>query len=82
MCKKNNFQIFWLFAIEMAILSVFFANKGLGPLEVSRVWIGRLCILEMGWGQLLAFKINNNLNLREKNHKIDNAHHFYLSTRQ
>jgi len=35
MCKKNHFQIFLLFAIEMAVLSVFFAGKGLGPLGVK-----------------------------------------------
>jgi len=32
MCKQNNFQIFLLFAIEMAVLSVFSQKKGLGPL--------------------------------------------------
>jgi len=36
MCIKNNFQIFVLFAIEMAVLSVFSGRKkGLGPLEVK-----------------------------------------------
>jgi len=35
MCKINNFQIFYLFAIEMAVLSVCFAEKGLGPLGVK-----------------------------------------------
>jgi len=36
MCKKeNHFQIFLLFAIEMAILSVYFAEKDLDPLGVN-----------------------------------------------
>jgi len=35
MCKKNNFQIFLLFATEMAVLSVFSQKKGLGPLGVN-----------------------------------------------
>jgi len=35
MCKINNFQSFYLFAIEMAVLSVFFVEKGLGPLGVK-----------------------------------------------
>jgi len=35
MCKTNNFQIFLLFAIEMAVLSVFSQKKGLGPLGVK-----------------------------------------------
>jgi len=35
MCKKNNFQNFLLFAIEMAVLSVILAKKGLGPLGVK-----------------------------------------------
>jgi len=35
MCKKNNFQIFLLFAIEMEVLSVFLKKKGLGPLGVK-----------------------------------------------
>jgi len=35
MCKKNNFQKFLLFAIEMAVLSVFLQKKGLGPLGVK-----------------------------------------------
>jgi len=30
-----NFQIFLLFAIEMAVLSVFSQKKGLGPLGVN-----------------------------------------------
>jgi len=33
--KKNNFQIFLLFAIEMAVLGVFLQKKGLGPLGVN-----------------------------------------------
>jgi len=33
--QKNNFQIFLLFAIEMAVLSVFSQKKGLGPLQVK-----------------------------------------------
>jgi len=37
MCKQNNFQSFLLFAIEMAVLSVFLQKKGLGPLEVKHV---------------------------------------------
>jgi len=35
MCKQNNFQIFLLFAIEMAVLSVFSQKKGLDPLGVN-----------------------------------------------
>jgi len=35
MCKKNHFQIFLLFAIEMAVLRVFLQEKGLGPLGVK-----------------------------------------------
>jgi len=35
MFKKNNFQMFLLFAIEMAVLSVFLQKKGLGPLGVN-----------------------------------------------
>jgi len=35
MCKKNNFQILLLIAIEMAVLSVFLQKKGLGPLGVN-----------------------------------------------
>jgi len=33
--KKNNFQFFIFFAIEMAVLSAFWQKKGLGPLEVK-----------------------------------------------
>jgi len=29
--QKNNFQILLLFAIEMAVLSVFWQKEGLGP---------------------------------------------------
>jgi len=36
MCKKINFQIFLLIAIEMAVSSVFSQKKGLGPLGVKR----------------------------------------------
>jgi len=36
MCKKNNFQIFLLIAIEMAVLNVFPQKKGLGPLGVKK----------------------------------------------
>jgi len=36
MCKQNNFQIFLLFAIEMAVLSIFSQKKGLGPLGVNQ----------------------------------------------
>jgi len=39
MCKKNNFQLFLLFAIEMAVLSVFFAEKGLGPSGVKHKFL-------------------------------------------
>jgi len=35
MCKQNNFQLFLLFAIEMAVLSVFSQKEGLGPLGVN-----------------------------------------------
>jgi len=35
MCKKNNFQIFLLFAIKMTVLSAFLLKKGLGPLGVK-----------------------------------------------
>jgi len=35
MCKENNFQVFLLFPIEMIVLSVLFAEKGLGPLGVN-----------------------------------------------
>jgi len=34
-CAKKKIQIFLLFAIEMAILSVFLQKKGLGPLGVN-----------------------------------------------
>jgi len=34
-CKKNNFQIFLLFILEMAVLSVFLQKKGLDPLGVK-----------------------------------------------
>jgi len=34
---KNNFQFFLLFAIEMAVLSVFLQKKGHGPLGVKRL---------------------------------------------
>jgi hypothetical protein len=37
MFKKNIFLIFLLFAIEMAVLSVFWQKKGLGPLGVNGV---------------------------------------------
>jgi len=37
MCKKNNFQIILLFTKEMAVLSVFLLNKGLGPLGVKTI---------------------------------------------
>jgi len=33
--KKDNFQVFLLFAIEMAVLSIFSQKKGLGPLGVK-----------------------------------------------
>jgi len=36
MCKKNNFQFFLLFAIKMAVLSVFRQKKGLGPFGVKK----------------------------------------------
>jgi hypothetical protein len=35
MCQINNFQILLLFAIEMAMLSVFSQKKDLGPLGVK-----------------------------------------------
>jgi len=35
MFKNNNFQISLFFAVKMAILSVFFAGKSLGPLGVN-----------------------------------------------
>jgi len=37
MCKKSNFQNFLLFAVEMAVLSVFSQKKGLGPLGVIKM---------------------------------------------
>jgi len=37
MCKQINFQIFLLFAIEMAVLSVFSQKKSLGPLGVNLI---------------------------------------------
>jgi len=37
MCKKNNFQISLLIAIEMAVLSAFLRKKGLGPIMVNRL---------------------------------------------
>jgi len=45
MCKINYFQIFYLFAIEMAVLSVCFAEKGLGPLGANIVKQGIIGIL-------------------------------------
>jgi len=42
MCKKNNFQIFLLIAIEMAILNVFSQKEGLGPLGVKVDYISLL----------------------------------------
>jgi len=39
MCKQNNFQIFLLFAIEMAVLSVFLQKKDLGPVGVKRPYL-------------------------------------------
>jgi len=39
MYKKTNFQIFLLFAIKMAVLSVFLQKKGLGPLGVNFIAI-------------------------------------------
>jgi len=39
MCKKNNFQILLLFAIEMAVLSGFLQKKGLEPLGVNHAHI-------------------------------------------
>jgi len=35
--KNNNFQFFLLFAIEMAVLSVFLQKKDLGPLGVKSI---------------------------------------------
>jgi len=35
--KKNNFQNFLLFVIEMAVLSVFSQRKGHGPLRVKQL---------------------------------------------
>jgi len=37
MCKKNNFQIILVIAIEMGVLNVFSQEKGLGPLGVKSV---------------------------------------------
>jgi len=37
MCQKNNFQMFLLIAIEMAVLSVFSKKKDLGPLGVNNM---------------------------------------------
>jgi len=34
-CEKNNFQIFLLFAIEIATFSIFWQKKGLSLLEVN-----------------------------------------------
>jgi len=33
--KRNIFQFFLLFAIEMAVFSVFWVEKGLGPIGVK-----------------------------------------------
>jgi len=40
MSKNNNFQIFLLFAIEVAVLSVFWQKKkkGLGPLGINSIF--------------------------------------------
>jgi len=37
MFNQNNFQIFILFAIKMAVLSIFCRKKGLGPLGVKEL---------------------------------------------
>jgi len=42
MCRKDNFQILLLFAIEIAVLNVFFQKKDLGPLGVKVAAIVRL----------------------------------------
>jgi len=36
--QRKQFQIFLLFAIEMAVLSVFLQKKGLGPLGVKHTF--------------------------------------------
>jgi len=35
--KKRQFQVILLFAKEMAVLCVFLAKKGLGPLGVKKI---------------------------------------------
>jgi len=35
--QKNDFQIFLLIVLEMAVLSVFSQKKGLGPLGVKKL---------------------------------------------
>jgi len=35
MFKKNNFQIFLLFAIKMAVLNIFLQKEGLGLLGIK-----------------------------------------------
>jgi len=39
MCENNDFQIVLLFAVEMAILSVFLQKEGLGLLGVKSIQI-------------------------------------------
>jgi len=36
LCKKNNFQIILLIAIERAVLRFFSQKKGIGPLGVNK----------------------------------------------
>jgi len=48
MCKQNNFQIVLLFAIEMAVLSVFLQKKGLGPLGVKCKYLA-ICVVKISY---------------------------------
>jgi len=45
--KTNNLIFFLLFAIEMAVLSVFLEKKGLGPLGVNHTYFIylKICIV-------------------------------------
>jgi len=46
MCRKNNFQFFLPFAMEMAVLSVYFCRKkalGLSGVNFTYVGMGLVC---------------------------------------
>jgi len=78
MFKNNNFQIFLLFAIEMAVLSTFWRNKGLGPLGVNKSnrWLACSSIVSQN------FRMNISIDCKFNVLKLQNVSFSSASRRQ